>query len=386
MINCAHYTSERRQVSLDTIHLPLSLKQEHTGDGMVASPLVQNGICIIETAQRRLVCLDNQTFTPLWETKSQEWASVPVADENRLYIKNFSTSQLVTIDLHTGERVKTEDNIGNIDQFIVDGRIYYLCYLANDNCDKVICKNCNSHETIWEYVIDNEFYPDTFSGNASYICIKNEQGSVITLDVLTGKLRWLANPISIGIFKNQHEIDQLANDDADFTLKNLKYTSGYATIYDNIFVTPNLNNYLVGLDLINGHTLWKVRSKITHNFTRQAYSNEIYAMGNGYIESWDMLTGEQTRCIKIDVGEYEDKVTPFAWRFTVSETHIYATIPNFFYAVNKESGKVDWMYEPDKQVTESDQPYIANGRIYFRTLSGMYVFEGRDGYIPPSPQ
>ncbi|MDY7075920.1 MAG: hypothetical protein SXV54_03250, partial [Chloroflexota bacterium] len=89
----------------------------------------------------------------------------------------------------------------------------------------------------------------------------------------------------------------------------------------------------------------------------------------------------------IDLDSYRDVVgVDFSGvtRFTVSETHFFCTtmMTNRFFAVNRENGKVEWAYDPGKRLRADDQPYIANGRIYFRSLSGLYVFEGPDGFLP----
>lgn len=266
----------------------------------------------------------------------------------------------------------------------------YLDVLRKDDEGRfqphMVCRSANTLQSLWEYSA-RAFRFEWFAVGCGTLVLTDGRGNVHGLSAESGKLRWVVDPSSTGLFKDQAEVDDLPNTVRGY--HNFNRALGFPAIHQGVAVVPMLANHLIGINIQTGEIVWKEFLQDTHHWIRHAYGDTIYTFGGGGFEGRNMVTGEKTFNLQIDTQSFEalsGKKRPSAAKFVCSETHLFVVdgINALFYSVDRMSGKVEWVQEPKiPRLSFVPYMYVANGRLYLGEVERLTVFEGADGYVPP---
>ena len=376
------YAPERLNLHHELINLPLKVFLEI--GFTVPNPVVSNGIFFSKDEDHYLVAYNEVDGSILWKSEVNDlWISLPLIIGNKILERDLYTESGVILSSKDGSVIKNLDRIRGAQWVYKNGSIYLWIYDEGDAAQiKLCCFDASEYTSNWTYA---GFQFDYYAVSNDYILLKDDHGNLAALN-LNGKELWQLSPLDTGLFDNQGEIDNLPKSKPGFS--NLNRTLGYPNIYQNrIGIAPMLNNHLVGIDLATGTVLWTRTLMSSQNWIRQGYCDEVYCLSHSHIEAFSLETGEQTKKIAIDgsyITETLGKETISFTQFAVSETHIFAasSIMHYFSAINIDTGKVEWAFQPEYAIANDSQPYVANGRVYYPCLSKMYIFEGQNGYVP----
>ncbi len=380
MIYCALYTSERMNPIVSVADLPLKLFKEI--DVSVPTPTVYDGFFYSKSDDGRLACYDEKTGRVVWISQTEKVLTTsPLKFKNKLYVIDYDNENTIAIDAHTGQFLESFGEADSSGWVLKGSNIYGKDFCRDDDFPcQLVCQSIDSHECLWKY---KGLQFDHYAASDDYILLKDKKGSLACLNP-AGQEIWYLSPIDTELFSSQSEIDNIPERTPEFV--HLNQTLGYPMIYQNrIGVVPMLDHHLMGIDLATGKVLWTRRVENTISSLRQGYCDEVYCLGNSFIEAFSMETGEQTKKVAIDGSYIQESLgleTVSFTQFAVSGTHIFTASHNMHYltAIEIKTGKVVWTFQPEVAVTASDQPYVANGRVYFPCLCKMYIFEGKDGY------
>lgn len=380
MIYCPCYTSERINSLPSLVVSPIKLFKEVVKGS--PNPVVYDGCFFGKSEGYKLVCYNEANGDALWVGETKELITgSPLKVDGKLFLID-GDSDVVAVSFNEG---KFLSNFGSssVTQWASKGEDLFISIFEEDNefKKKIHCRDSEKFQVKWVY---KGLQFDYFAVSDGYVLLKDNRGNLANLDIM-GQERWRLSPLDTGLFTSQEEVDSLPESKPGFS--NLNQTIGYPMIYQNrIGITPMLDNHLIGVDLATGKVLWSRKVENSQNWIRQGYCDEVYCLGSYYIEAFSLETGKQTKKVAIDGSYITESLgveTISFTQFAVSETHIFAasSIMQYFAAISIETGKVDWTFNPDEAITATDQPYVANGRVYYPCLGKMYIFEGKEGYV-----
>lgn len=380
MIYCTQYTPSRINVSVSEVSTPLTPFKEM--DVSVPCPVVYDGSFYCSSSDYRLACYNEKSGELIWVSQTEELLTTsPFKVGDQLFVVSFDDENVITIDANNGKQLNDFGNVSGFDWLLQGTNIYLKTFLKEDDFKRqFVCRNSENYKVKWIY---KGLQFDFFASSDDYILLKDGKGNLTGLNTI-GEELWNLSPLDTGLFGSQSEIDALPDSKPGF--HHVNRTIGFPMIYQNrIGVVPMLDNHFVGVDLATGKVLWVRMVQNSHNWIRQGYCDEVYCLSSGYIEAFSLENGEQTRKVAIDGSYITESLgieTISFTQFAVSETHIFAasSIMQYFSAINIETGKVDWTFNPDEAITATDQPYVTNGRVYYPCLGRMYIFEGQGGY------
>jgi len=384
MISSPFYSPERINYSKSSVSPPLQIFKQVASS--VTTPIVLDGVFFSKSDFGRLTCYLEITGEVKWTSQTEKiLTSSPLKCADKLYVIDYENEDVLTLDVRNGRQL---ENLGECDttDWLVKKKNIYLNVTdrGHEYRKQLYCREGDTYKTNWVY---RGFQFDSYAASEDYIVLKDRDGGLAGLDT-SGREIWRLSPLDVGLFSSQSVIDAIP--DSKPGLSNLNRTIGYPMIYQNrIGIVPMLDNHLIGVDITTGKVLWTRKAENSHNWIRQGYCSEVYCLSSDYIEAFSLETGKQTKKVAIDASYISKSLgveTISFTQFTVSETHIFAasSIMQYFSAIDIKTGNVDWTFNPEESITATDQPYVANGRVYYPCLGKMYIFEGRDGYIPPT--
>ncbi|MBW8184512.1 outer membrane protein assembly factor BamB family protein [Shewanella nanhaiensis] len=403
MIQCKNYTPERQSDSKKSISLPLTLIKQINRS--IVTPCIAGGYLYAELDKnsKTLSCLDEESLKHIWSSEVSGLLvnQIPIMNDTMLVLDQ-ATEDLLLLSKERGILIRNfgELDFSPSDWCVKNDKLFSKVY--DDSSGSIIsnfgCFEGDELKTVWEY---KEFNLDWFAVSDSYALLSDSCGVLVALNSHDGSEIWRISPMQTGLFSSEEEMRQEPPGMINVTLSSHRVI-GYPSIFENrIAVAPMFGNSLIGVDLATGKVIWTRRVLNSAVNTREVYCNEVYTSGPKCIEAFDVTTGEQTLKLEIDSIDIEQTmlahhVKPLKaangllmfvggmWAFTVSETHIFGVNgnQNLLYSIDKSSGKIDWIYQPDEgQVAADSKPYIANGRVYFPCLYQMYIFEGAEGFL-----
>lgn len=396
MIQSHIYTSERIQPR-GHLRAPLvSLVKFDYQERVVPLPVVSDGKLYISTpgdGARSTSCYSTRDFARLWQSGPNQWSKQPrVYDEGLLVDVGdpMEGDWLAILATQTGQ-VERELHIHDVLNVSRNSN-YLYCETYKRGVGKgshITCYELGSFEERWS---SNEHRFSEYAVSDDYVVLTDGNSNVTCRRARNGAMLWSIGPVMLGYFADESEIEARKFKGNDVfengVLKRMLFASGEPIIFHDLVVAPMYGNRIVALDAETGALVWHKNPEYSQNITRQAYGDELYTAGGGpYIEIHDLRSGERKQLITSDKTSYREATGEEGnvWidNFTVSETHVFATQygPNWFFSVEKATGRVEWAFQPPKTIRPDDRPYIAEGRVYFRSLGGLYVFEGPDGYL-----
>ena len=154
-----------------------------------------------------------------------------------------------------------------------------------------------------------------------------------------------------------------------------------------MFVYGYVFEYLVGVEAATGELRWKRRTTAEVSWTACDADGVIYYLaacqGPATLHGVDSHTGETVLEIPVDAESagVVDTLTSSLY-CDVTDTHFWGVShQSLLYAINLESGAVDWAYDLEGNVTHNPM-IICNNRLYVSTFGEQCVVEGRGGFEP----
>jgi len=409
MIETECYTFQRIQPSGEVLCSPLQLVCEMLfarPTRLAGRPVTFNEKLYIAPPDNPGIvtsaCYIEKDYSKLWESRDRI-RNYPILMGNMMLYHDGSEDEgdgendfFVLLDPESGEVVKELRDIPLCWRPAINSMQFFGIKERSAETDNesyfyrnILCYKKDFSQLLWQTEEQEDIKFDQLSANDSVLIATDKRSIRAGFDVNTGECLWRVDPYTLGIFKNQDEFwDKGAGGDLleHGVTKRLRFALGYPIIYGDTVVMSMHGNHMVGVDAKTGEARWINYLEYSNNLYYQAYGDHLYTQGGNYIEIHHLGTGELIERIDIDVDSYKAQTggsVAIMNNFTVSDTHVFGSqcSGQLFFSVEKASGKVDWAYKSPREVRADDRPYIHNGRIYYRSRGGMYIFEGPEGYL-----
>lgn len=366
------------------LRLPLNAVQQNTD--RLTPPKIKNGI-IYKIKPRVSVNAyqeDNLSLTKTNEKKPFIIGVFGFTDNEMLVETKEKAVEKVNL--------RSLDIVGELDLGIIQSSQAFFCknFFIVEYQDertygepiKLGRKNINENKLAWGFEPVHTIKSFSVTDDERKVIVGDYRGGISTLDIETGKVLWQKDVDTIKVL-TEKEIEE----------KN-KYGAGKISdnlhIYKDIIVMGYLFNYIIGLDVATGSVKWKRKfddsnvGKLAADDKGRVYFLDAWHKRNpAILYTVDCLTGESIKELMLDHDEVSvNENFSSATYSDVTSTHFWGvTSPGFLYAINLETGKIDWTYNLGNGLPHVPM-FICNNRLYVQTLTEQFIFEGQGGYIP----
>lgn len=385
--------NEQRLVPSRALKLPLCVVQQNADRH--TPPELKNGVLYKIKVGDNLKAYREDDFSLLGKNASKSFiiGGFGYTNDTLLIENEAGESNICKIKQNTLEVVE-EFDLGIIHSlYTFVGKHFYIVacqekrsWLGNI---KLARKNFNENKLAWQFKPADVIKAFSVTEDEDIVIVTDHSGGISALDIETGQVLWQKDVDTIGVL-TEEEIE----------IKNQRGTGKITDnphIYKDVLVMGYLYNYIIGLDIVTGEVKWK-RKFDDSNVGRLTVNDKgvIY-----FLDAWqkqspailytiDCLTGESIKELTVDREEItlnrggEDFIDQFdsATYSDVTRAHFWGvTSPGLLYAINLETGQIDWHYDLGNGLPHVPM-FICNNRLYVQTLTEQFIFEGQGGYIP----
>jgi len=360
-----------------------------------------------------IYALDSKSGKIKWSFNTNgEVYTKPVINKNSLYVvsKQRGENFLYVLELETGKEL-TKERLSEITGDINSIFIYKNCiYFTEARIEMIYAFDIDSFEKKWQFnpygepnsivFKDHQLFFSTSS--ASLYCLNAMEGFEYWKLVSTGGNRGvtacpiISNEIIYFIYSPPFGDGKLESDISYLCAVNLNYPEsllwkfnlqdrgGVSSIFllqNNLFICGQ--NFIYAIDCKNGTKKWDKKfneeENVEYYLDFYLYENRLFIItSNGRIISFEPETGNENLIQKLPKGIIDGNNESFDYRLIkIDSQTIYLRDFSNLYALNKNSGKVEWQFNGGKYTIKIPKE-ISSLTLYSDTL---YASGGSDGTI-----
>ena len=242
----------------------------------------------------------------------------------------------------------------------------YIARRENDKC-----------KSTWEFTPESAMH--YFGADNDKLIIQESSGQIHALDINTGKIFWSRTIDEFNLLTPEEKQRSLTADAKD-----------YPHILGDVIVLGSKAGYLIAVNLQNGELLWKHNLVGGSAFPAVTEDGKVYKFADFYagtsVTVIDAYTGDVIKQLDVkkqaeDLGIY-DLLSSQSY-CDVTDTHFWGTtLKGLLFAVNLETGNIDFHHVLGDTIPIGDPFVICNNRLYMATMNHLITFEGEGGYMP----
>jgi outer membrane protein assembly factor BamB len=318
-----------------------------TGGDIKSSPVINDGLVFIGSADANVYAIDLENGHKVWEYPTGDFVEATPCVVNGCVFVGSSDNFLYALDAKTGSlkfKYETDNQILGAANWTrsPDGQSIWILVGSYDNI--LYCLDSANGQLMWKYETDN------------YINGSPAVGSGI---------------VAFGGCDAQIHVVSLTDGSEIKKIDTGSYIAASAAIFEGRIYVGNYDNVFISADIASGKILWKYTGADSPFFSSPAVNRDVIVLG---------CRDNRVHCIGRDDGK------PL-WTFqTLGEVDsspvicgdkvIVGSEDGRLYMIRLSDGSKVWSYEIGQPVTSS--PAIANGMVIVGSDDGyLYAFAAK---------